>query len=232
MYIDESHFHLQMKKRKGRAIKGEAARLSLLPKGRSLSLIASLLPNRVGAHRFVVSERKKKGVNADDIVLFLNYLVRDLSDYTVVVLDNAKVHHAHPVSTFFEAIKGRNIVPLFLPPYSPFLNPIELGFSKIKNSVQRSDYSDINTLKEAIEEGLRSITSQNIAGWEKHTQRYFSLCMSSEPFTGNILSPDIPDIAAEAPLLSLLPSPSLLALPPPVPNFSIHENREIEFVDA
>jgi transposase len=48
---------------------------------------------------------------------------------SVLIMDNAKIHHDEEMVNLIERI-GCKI--LFLPPYSPDYNPIELAFSTIK----------------------------------------------------------------------------------------------------
>lgn len=51
-----------------------------------------------------------------------------------LMMDNVRIHHSVSV---LEAIKTRGYKPLFLPPQSPFLNPIEECWAKLKTSVRR-----------------------------------------------------------------------------------------------
>ena len=57
---------------------------------------------------------------------------------SVLVMDNAQIHHDEFLVSFIESI-GCKI--LFLPPYSPDLNPIETAFSSIKSWLKKNrDY--------------------------------------------------------------------------------------------
>ena len=49
-------------------------------------------------------------------------------------MDNATIHHVQQVTT---AILQTGALLLFLPPYSPDLNPVELIFSKVKTIMKR-----------------------------------------------------------------------------------------------
>jgi transposase len=53
---------------------------------------------------------------------------------SVLVMDNARIHHDDDLVAAVEDI-GRKI--LYLPPYSPDLNPIETAFSAIKSWLRR-----------------------------------------------------------------------------------------------
>jgi hypothetical protein len=67
-------------------------------------------------------------------------LVPQLGNYafgeprSIVILDNATIHHSDRIVQMIED-KGARI--LYLPPYSPDLNPIELFFSSYKKALQR-----------------------------------------------------------------------------------------------
>lgn len=57
---------------------------------------------------------------------------------SVIVLDNAKIHHNESLIEYLQAF---GIRVEFLPPYSPDLNPIESSFSVIKSFLKRNrDY--------------------------------------------------------------------------------------------
>ncbi len=57
---------------------------------------------------------------------------------------------------------------MFLPSYSPDLNPIEEAFSKIKNIVRKAAVSTREALEEAICEALAAVTPEDAAGWFAH----------------------------------------------------------------
>jgi transposase len=83
----------------------------------------------------------------------------------VVVLDNLAVHRRQKVR---ELIETRDCEVLFLPPYSPDLNPIELAFSKIKACVRRLEARTRAALDEAIATALNTISLQDVIGWFRH----------------------------------------------------------------
>src|SRR3954469_22601522 len=57
-----------------------------------------------------------------------------LAEQSVLVLDNARIHHDEDLINYIEAFGGRV---KFLPPYSPDFNPIESSFSVIKSFLKR-----------------------------------------------------------------------------------------------
>ena len=64
---------------------------------------------------------------------------------------------------------------LFLPPYSPDLNPIEEeAFSKIKNLVRKAAQRSREALNEAIAQALKAIRARDVVGWFAHCGCYKS----------------------------------------------------------
>jgi transposase len=59
------------------------------------------------------------------------------STNSVLVLDNAKIHHDQELLDYLSAF---GVKVEFLPPYSPDLNPIETAFSTIKQFLRRNRY--------------------------------------------------------------------------------------------
>ncbi|AST08045.1 IS630 family transposase [Anoxybacillus flavithermus] len=55
--------------------------------------------------------------------------------FTVLVLDNARIHHANMVQAFLDGEEGNAFHFIFLPPYSPHLNPIERLWKWMKDEV-------------------------------------------------------------------------------------------------
>ena len=55
----------------------------------------------------------------------------------------------------------------FLPPYSPDLNPIERMFSKLKAHLRKAKARTIESVRDAITDGLCTVTASDIAGWFK-----------------------------------------------------------------
>lgn len=80
----------------------------------------------------------------------------------IVILDNLSPHHAQRVETLIQA-RGAKL--LFLPAYSPDLSPIENAFAKIKQALRRLRAQTLDTLIEAIDQALQSITPFDAIGF-------------------------------------------------------------------
>ena len=68
-----------------------------------------------------------------------------------------------------QLLAARGCSLLFLPPYSPDLNPIEEALSKIKTFVKANKARARDTLDQAIAAALKTITLQDILGWFRHS---------------------------------------------------------------
>ena len=83
----------------------------------------------------------------------------------VVILDNLSAHKVSGVRALIEA-KGAEV--LYLPPYSPDLNPIEKAWSKLKQLLRTAKARTFEALNQAITEALKAITPENAVAWFRH----------------------------------------------------------------
>jgi transposase len=105
-------------------------------------------------------------VNGD---LFEAYVERilapSLSPGEIVILDHCSIHTGDKVQQLIEA---HHCELLFLPTYSPDLNPIEEAFSKIKTILRRMGPYTRETLQKALEYALTQVTTSDASGWFRH----------------------------------------------------------------
>ncbi len=83
----------------------------------------------------------------------------------VVVMDNLSAHKVRGVGERIEACGARL---LYLPPYSPDLNPIEKAWFKFKQFLRAAKARTAEALDQAITEALKTITADNAAAWFRH----------------------------------------------------------------
>jgi transposase len=89
-------------------------------------------------------------------------LAPSLKPGDIVVMDNLS---SHQVSGVVETIEAVGATVLFLPPYSPDLNPIELMWSKIKAILRKLKVRAKELLDEAIARAFSAVSLSDIAGW-------------------------------------------------------------------
>ena len=101
--------------------------------------------------------------------VFLTYLkqvlIPKLWKGAVVVMDNLGAHKVVGVQTLLESVGARLV---YLPPYSPDFNPIELAWSKFKHHLRRVGARTRRTLARAIRVGLATITAEDARGFFRH----------------------------------------------------------------
>lgn len=71
-------------------------------------------------------------MNSKAVIAFLNDFAKRIVQKTVVVLDNATIHHSKEFEAQIERWKEQDLYIFFLPRYSPHLNPIEILWRMIK----------------------------------------------------------------------------------------------------
>ncbi len=137
-------------------------------RGKNQTLIASMtLEGGMGA-----CMRLEGGTDAPVFEAYVEkVLAPSLVAGRVVVLDNLGAHQPARIRGLIEA-RGCELV--YLPSYSPDLNPIEEAFSKIKNLVRKAAQRTREGLNSAIAEALGAVTLHDVAGWFAHCGCYES----------------------------------------------------------
>jgi transposase len=163
VFVDESGFNVSMTRLRARAPRGKRAYGKVPRKrGKNTTLMAAI--TREGAMGTSMAVE-----GATDALAFEAYvehfLAPTLKKGQVVVLDGLGAHRTHRLRELIEA-GGADLV--FLPSYSPDLNPIEEAFSKIKALVRKEGARAREALVEAIGRALAAITIEDAAGWFAH----------------------------------------------------------------
>ncbi len=91
-------------------------------------------------------------------------LVPELAPGDIVVMDNLP---AHKVAGIREAIEGAGARLLYLPPYSPDFNPIEMAFSKLKALLRKAAARTINDLWDVIALAIETFTPTECTNYFK-----------------------------------------------------------------
>lgn len=106
---------------------------------------------------------------AMDGEIFLTYieqvLVPTLRAGDVVVMDNLSAHKRPQVVRLIEAAGA---VVMYLPPYSPDFNPIEMIWSKVKRLLRSFAARTIDALHDAFGRAFAAVTTDDIAGCFRH----------------------------------------------------------------
>ena len=103
------------------------------------------------------------GTTGERFVQYLKKtLLPTLRPGDIVVMDNMRSHHVKAVREILEA-KGMKV--LYLPPYSPDLNPIEKMWSKMKAILRKWKIRCLQQLPDAIERALACVSQLDCLHW-------------------------------------------------------------------
>jgi transposase len=161
--VDESGFNTSMARLYARAPRGKRA-YGKVPRnrGKNTTLIAAItLEGAMGESMAVEGATDAEAFEA----YVEHFLAPSLEEGHVVVLDGLGAHRTDKVR---ELVEGRGADLVFLPSYSPDLNPIEEAFSKIKSIVRKVGARTREALVEAIGRALAAVTPEDAAGWFAH----------------------------------------------------------------
>ncbi len=162
VFIDETWAKTNMARARGRCRRG-ARLVGRLPHGHwtTTTFVAALRHDGITAP-FVI-DRPMNGV------IFRTYVERVLAPTLVpkdvVILDNLGSHKGSEARRLIEA-RGAHL--LFLPPYSPDFNPIELAFAKLKTLLRKAAERSVDDLWTRIGELLDEFSPEECANYFKH----------------------------------------------------------------
>ena len=162
IFLDESGVKTNLTRLRGRAPKGQRVHAQS-PQGHwnTTTILGALRLN--GSTACMTIE------GAADAEVFQAYarrvLVPTLCAGDLVILDNLSPHKNE---TTLALIRGAGAEVLFLPAYSPDLNPIEMMWSKLKNFLRSAEARTEAALLEAIAAALQTITPQDAMNWFAH----------------------------------------------------------------
>lgn len=140
VFLDETGTTTKMTRLRGRCPKGQRLRCKA-PFGHWMTqtFVASLRCDKLTAP-FVVNAPMNR-------CIFETYVEKELAPTLakgdVVIMDNLAAHKSKVAE---KAIKARGAWILFLPPYSPDLNPIEMAFAKLKAQLRARATRNIDAL--------------------------------------------------------------------------------------
>ena len=92
-------------------------------------------------------------------------LVPSLRQGQVMVMDNLSAHKGERVR---DLVESAGCEPLYLPPYSPDLSPIEEAFSKVKGLLRKAQARSREALVEAMGKALDAVTARDARGSFEH----------------------------------------------------------------
>ena len=198
IYIDEFGFNLGLTRTKGRSPKGQPAfAYSVLQRGGNVSVIFAIDEN--GLINFLIHE---SAVKKDDFTTFISIVLEEVNSRNIqnacLIFDNCPSHSEEDFQSAFQYYN--NAVYEFLPPYSPFLNPIEECINDIKQTIKTMLTIDFKNeilgitelpwgqktvrrrkiLEECLNMAMNSINPQKVRNHIAHSMSYMADCIEGK----------------------------------------------------
>jgi transposase len=162
VFLDETGADTKMTRRCGRAPRGQRL-VDKVPHGhwKTTTLVAALRLTGLTAPLVVDGP-----INGDTFLAYVQQvLAPTLRPGDTVIMDNLSSHKKAGVR---EAIEAAGAQLVYLPPYSPDLNPIELAFAKLKTLLRQAAARTVEELEQVIEELLQQFTPQECQAYLRH----------------------------------------------------------------
>jgi transposase len=162
LFVDEMGVNISLSPLYAWSRRGERA-FGSAPRnwGKNVTLLASITHRGVGPCLAVEGPTTRE--------VFEAYLERVLAPTLepgrVVVMDNLSAHKGGRVR---EIVKRAGCELIYLPPYSPDLNPIERAFSKVKGLLRRAEARTREALIEAMGWALEAVSARDARGFFGH----------------------------------------------------------------
>ena len=159
IFLDESGAKTNLTRLCGRALKGQRVHAST-PHGhwQTTTMISSIRLDGTTACMALEGTTDTESFRA----YVRQVLLPTLRPGDLVIMDNLSPHKSDPTLAL---ITNAGAQVLFLPAYSPDLNPIEKMWSKIKSLLRTAEARTPADLITAIGQALAKVTSQDALGW-------------------------------------------------------------------
>ena len=159
VFLDESGVNTNLTRRYGRAFGKERVTDCVpLNKPKNTTILSS-----VRLDGSVAFTTYSGGTTGDKFLQYLKEtLIPTLHPWDIVVMDNLRTHHIEGVRRL---LSESQIMLMYLPAYSPDLNPIEMMWSKVKAILRKAKERTEETLIAAIEQAMKEVTPEDCRGW-------------------------------------------------------------------
>jgi transposase len=159
VFLDETWATTNMARRYGRAPRGERVMASV-PHGHWMTstFVAGLREDAITAPLVIDG-----AMNGETFRAYIEqFLAPTLAPGDIVIMDNLP---SHKVAGVREAIEARGASLIYLPPYSPDLNPIEQAFAKLKALLRKAAPRTVEALWTVIGEALSAFSPNECANY-------------------------------------------------------------------
>ena len=200
IFIDESAFHINLKRTMAWSKKGTRAEVvQPVTRAKTTTILGAIsargivnvkvrVPYIASKKRKATSGSSKTASRSSGTVTghYFNFIAStlDVLDHYeefkghYIIMDNAPIHTADSIERL---IVSRGYGCIYLPPYSPELNPIEQFWSVVKSKLKREKLLETETLNTRIAEACNKIFFSDLEGFCRHSVSKFETCLNKEP---------------------------------------------------
>lgn len=175
LFFDETGFQITMRKGYGRSEKGKKA-IAVTPtiKSRNKTVMAAMWNQGLLHYKALTNSGNRVSClqYMEELVIILEK--KNITN-AVLIMDNVPFHKCSEIRTCIES--SGNFVK-FLPPYSPFFNPIEYMFSQWKSIVRAQNTTSDVELMAAIDGFKGIVTRENCENYVRHVTTNMIKCLS------------------------------------------------------
>ena len=180
-FLDETGFCVSMRRRVGRSRIGTRA-VAHVPalRTKNFSICAAYNINSLFAFRI-----ENRPYNTNSYLGFVKDMLDEFASRSIcgaiLIMDNVAFHHSRSVADLI-ANAGHRLV--FLPAYSPFLNPIENVFNQWKHKVKTLEPTSESELLLAIDSSAGDVSQTNCRNYFNKMETYIPRCLNYEEIDG------------------------------------------------
>lgn len=197
VFIDEAGFNANLRRTQGWAPKGEPAIVKVLTaRANSISILGAISSKgliKVCVRKSIPPSKKRKlaggakaqtkGTITNHYLRFIDDILEEMDKYPemkghYLLMDNAPIHTSKLIRV---AIKSLGYKCIYLPSYSPELNPIEQFWSVVKSGVKREFILKKDTLPAKIGDACNSVLPSSFEGFARYSVRRFDDCLNCLP---------------------------------------------------
>jgi transposase len=193
VFIDGSGFHTNLNRTKGWSPKGERTNKKVLTaRANTISILGAVSAKgviKISLRKPIPPSKKRKlqggkqltkGTTSNHFMNFILQVLKEMDKFPemkghYLIKDNASIHKDEAIMKLIER-RGYNY--LYLPPYSPELNPIEQFWSVLKAFVKNKFDLKKDTLTKSITEGAHNIPKHHFEGFTQHSIKRFEDCLA------------------------------------------------------
>ena len=138
----------------------------------------------VVSYKLIENVKKKKGTNALDFYNFLKDIELPANEKYYLLLDNSRIHKTSKELmslglSIEELARQKNVVLVYLPPYSPELNPAEKCFNNIRHNIEKNQSRTYEELRLAVDEEIVKLQQQDLTKYFQSCFDYFKSILKS-----------------------------------------------------